>query len=115
MRYTAAIIGCLILSACENSKSEDRYQLVPSAGGAVYRLDKQTGDVAEVTDQGLRPIGIHGDSGDKVTMPAETTVGKYKVQQLPDYCSRGEAKKLSNAQLCSCIGAGFDAVSGRCK
>jgi len=119
MRVIVAIIACLIISGCENYKSQDRYQLVTSASGAVFRLDKQTGDVAQVTDQGLRPIGRPDDPlgirDADVSVPPEKTVGKYKVRQLPEYCNQTDAKKLSNAQLCSCIGAGFDAATGRCK
>ncbi len=119
IKFIGAIVACFILSGCENYKSQDRYQLVSSANGAVFRLDKQTGDVVQVTDQGLTPIGKPGDPlgilGGDVAMPEESTVGKYKVKKLPEYCSQKDAKNLSTAQLCSCISAGFDSGTGRCK
>jgi hypothetical protein len=36
----------ILLFGCSNFESSDRYELVASAQGYVYRLDKKTGDVS---------------------------------------------------------------------
>ena len=42
-------------------KTTDKYSLVASTDGKVYRIDKQTGDVVLITPEGIKPIGAPND------------------------------------------------------
>ena len=42
-------------------KSTDKFSLVASTDGKVYRLDKQTGDVVLIAPEGIKPIGKPND------------------------------------------------------
>jgi hypothetical protein len=46
----------IVLFGCSNFESSDRYELVASAQGYVYRLDKKTGDVSIIEEDTIRKV-----------------------------------------------------------
>ena len=51
------LLGAVILlSGCSKLESFDRYELVASTHGYVYRLDKKTGDVSIIEEDTIRKV-----------------------------------------------------------
>jgi hypothetical protein len=66
---------------CSNSESPNRYELVASTQGYVYRLDKKTGDVSVIEQDTIRKVS----DGDKVwrQQPDGTwSLSEWKIKDL---------------------------------
>jgi len=69
MKRMLFVLSLVLLTGCGSAicpnksieKSSDKFSLVASTDGKVYRLDKQTGDVVLITPEGIKPIGAPND------------------------------------------------------
>jgi len=69
MKRLLFFLSIVLLTGCGSAfcpnkpteKSTDKFSLVASTDGKVYRLDKQTGDVVLITPEGMKPIGAPND------------------------------------------------------
>jgi hypothetical protein len=83
MKSLVVALSLLLFAGCQNFQLQDRYQLVSSSDGKVYRLDKKSGEIALVTPNGIRiigafndPLGIRDESGKKFK------VGRFEVEEV---------------------------------
>ena len=57
MRYLTAVLSVvLLLTACNDLPSGNKYQLVASSDGNVYRLDKSNGEVWIIQDNTMEEV-----------------------------------------------------------
>ena len=69
MKRLLFFLSFVLLTGCGSAfnpskpadKPADKFSLVASTDGKVYRLDKQTGDVVLITPEGIKPIGKPND------------------------------------------------------
>jgi hypothetical protein len=86
------VCGCGIVGSGEGFRT-DRYQLVASSDGKVYRLDKKTGEVSTIDGNSIRSIGNSDQTNLVVGMFYKTEEGK-----LMRYAGKGNFEPSMTAE-----------------
>ncbi len=61
MRRIVVLFGFIFLAGCNDFPTAAPYALVSASDGAVYRINKKTGEIALVTRDGVKIIGAAND------------------------------------------------------
>ena len=98
-KMVLALIVALVLSACNNFPSHDKYQLATSTDGNVYRLDKSSGEVWLIRTDSMEKVQgkdfrlkishrYVGEDGYSFTYLGKGQVGE--IRTLDDFWKEGK-------------------------